>query len=123
MHRIDLHTHSCASDGSLTPSEVMQAAKDAGLTAVALTDHDTIAGVREAMQAAEQLNIECIPGIELSAFYKNLEVHIVGLFLNIDDPQLNKRLEDFRQIRENRNLRICRIWRNQSACLSLDAGW
>ena len=106
MQRIDLHTHSCASDGSLTPSEVMQAAKDAGLTAVALTDHDTIAGVREAMQAAEQLNIECIPGIELSAFYKNLEVHIVGLFLNIDDPQLNKRLEDFRQIRENRNLRM-----------------
>ena len=106
MHRIDLHTHSCASDGSLTPSEVMQAAKEAGLTAVALTDHDTIAGVREAMQAAGQLNIECIPGIELSAFYKNLEVHIVGLFLNIDDPKLNKRLEDFRQIRENRNLRM-----------------
>lgn len=106
MQRIDLHTHSCASDGSLTPTAVMQAAKDAGLTAVALTDHDTIAGVREAMQAAEQLNIECIPGIELSAFYKNLEVHIVGLFLNIDDPQLNKRLEDFRQIRENRNLRM-----------------
>ena len=73
MQRIDLHTHSCASDGSLSPSKVMQAAKDAGLSAVALTDHDTIHGVREAMDTARQLGLECIPGIELSAFYKNLD--------------------------------------------------
>lgn len=106
MERIDLHTHSYASDGSLSPAEVVKAAKNANLKAIALTDHDTIDGVREALEAAGQLDIECIPGIELSAFYKNLEVHIVGLFLNIDDPKLNQRLNDFRMIRENRNTRM-----------------
>lgn len=106
MERIDLHTHSYASDGSLSPAEVIKAAKNANLKAIALTDHDTIDGVREALEAAGQLDIECIPGIELSAFYKNLEVHIVGLFLNIDDPKLNQRLNDFRMIRENRNTRM-----------------
>ena len=103
MERIDLHTHSTASDGSLSPSEVIQAAASAGLKAVALTDHDTIQGVPEAMAAAEKLHIECIPGIELSAFYKGLEVHIVGLFLNVEDPVLKERLDAFRNIRENRN--------------------
>ena len=106
MERIDLHTHSYASDGSLSPAEVVKAAKNANLKAIALTDHDTIDGVREALEAAGQLDIECIPGIELSAFYKNLEVHIVGLFLNINDPKLNHRLNDFRMIRENRNTRM-----------------
>lgn len=106
MERIDLHTHSNASDGSLSPSEVMKAAASAGLKAVALTDHDTISGIEEAMSAAKELNIECIPGIELSAFYKKLEIHIVGLFLNISDPKLKARLDSFRNIRENRNQRI-----------------
>ena len=106
MERIDLHTHSNTSDGSLTPTEVVKAAKDAGLKAIALTDHDTVDGVLEAMDAAKSMNIECIPGIELSAFYKTLEVHIVGLFLNLDDPKLHERLETFRAIRENRNIRM-----------------
>ena len=106
MERIDLHTHSYFSDGSLSPTEVMKAAKEAGLKAVALTDHDTIDGVREAMTAAKELDIECIPGIELSAYYKSLEVHIVGLFLNLNDPKLHERLAAFREIRENRNTRM-----------------
>ena len=106
MERIDLHTHSNASDGSLTPAEVMKAAKDAGLKAVALTDHDTIDGLYEAMEAAKNYGIECIPGIELSAFYKDLEVHIVGLFLDLEDPKLKNRLDAFRKVRENRNIRM-----------------
>ena len=106
MERIDLHTHSNISDGSLTPTEVIKAAKNAGLKAIALTDHDTVDGVLEAMKAAKAMDIECIPGIELSAFYKTLEVHIVGLFLNLDDPKLHERLNAFRAIRENRNTRM-----------------
>ena len=120
MQRIDLHTHSCASDGSLSPSKVMQAAKDAGLSAVALTDHDTIHGVREAMDTARQLGIECIPGIELSAFYKNLEVHIVGLFLNINDQKLHARLEDFRNIREKRNQRMLKKMQAAGIDITMD---
>lgn len=103
MERIDLHTHSTASDGSFTPTQVIEAAVRAGLKAVALTDHDTIAGIPEAMAAAEKYDIEFIPGIELSAFYLNQEVHIVGLFLNINDEQFIQRLESFREIRDQRN--------------------
>lgn len=106
MKRIDLHTHSTASDGSCTPTEVMEAAVNAGLVAVALTDHDTMQGVPEAMEAAEKLDIECIPGIELSAVYGDREVHIVGLFLDPRDSVLAKRLDSFRQIRKQRNLRM-----------------
>lgn len=120
MERIDLHTHSNASDGSLSPAEVMQAATDAGLKAVALTDHDTITGVHEAMEAAKRLNIECIPGIELSAFYKNLEVHIVGLFLNIRDPRLTERLNAFRQIRENRNAQMIEKMQNAGVDITME---
>ena len=107
MKRIDLHTHSNASDGSCTPTEVMEAAAAAGLAAVALTDHDTMKGVPEALKAAKKLNIECISGIELSAVYgSGREVHIVGLFLDPKDPLLAQRLEAFQQIREQRNLRM-----------------
>lgn len=106
MKRIDLHTHSTASDGSCTPTEVMEAAVNAGLAAVALTDHDTMQGVPEAMEAAEKLDIECIPGIELSAVYGDREVHIVGLFLDPRNSVLAKRLDSFRQIRKQRNLRM-----------------
>lgn len=106
MKQIDLHTHSNASDGSMTPAEVIEAAKKANLKAIALTDHDTIDGIYEALEAAERFDIECIPGIELSAFYKELEIHIVGLFLNIEDEKFKKRLCDFRQIREKRNIEM-----------------
>ena len=84
----------------------MEAAVNAGLAAVALTDHDTMQGVPEAMEAAEKLDIECIPGIELSAVYGDREVHIVGLFLDPRDSVLAKRLDSFRQIRKQRNLRM-----------------
>ncbi len=107
MKQIDLHTHSNASDGSCTPTEVMEAAAAAGLAAVALTDHDTMKGIPEALETAKKLNIECIPGIELSAVYGgDREIHIVGLFLDPKDPLLAQRLDAFQQIREERNLRM-----------------
>lgn len=106
MKRIDLHTHSRASDGSLSPAQVMAEAKAEGLSAAALTDHDTMNGVGEALEAAKELGIECIPGIELSAVYEDREVHIVGLFLDVKDPALQEKLEAFRNIREQRNRRM-----------------
>lgn len=106
MERVDLHTHSSASDGSMKPAQVIKAACEAGLKAVALTDHDTVAGIPEAMKAAKKLGIECIPGIELSACYKTQEIHIVGLFLDYQNRELTKKLEEFQQIRNERNLKI-----------------
>ena len=93
MKRVDLHTHSLASDGSLSPAQVVAEAKAEGLSAVALTDHDTMAGISEAVEAAKNSGIECIPGIELSAVYGEKEVHIVGLFLDEKNPVLAEKLE------------------------------
>ena len=73
---------------------------------MALTDHDTMNGVPEALEAAQKINIECIPGIELSAVYGDREVHIVGLFLEPKDPVLADRLAAFQHIREQRNLKM-----------------
>lgn len=84
MKYIDLHTHSNASDGTSTPSEVVTRGIEKGLAAIALTDHDTVAGVDEALQAAKESgrNIQVIPGTELSVAYKKSDIHIVGLCID-----------------------------------------
>lgn len=78
----DLHTHSYFSDGTVSPAEIIEEAVSSGLTAVALTDHNTVAGLPEFLQAAEGKNILAIPGVEISTGYLGRELHIVGLFLN-----------------------------------------
>ena len=83
MQLIDLHVHSTASDGTLTPTEVTKLALQCGLTAYALTDHDTVDGVAEAMQAAENTSLTVIPGAEFSSPYEGKEIHILGLYLNL----------------------------------------
>ncbi len=103
MKYIDLHTHSTASDGTFTPSELMVAAKEAGLMAIALTDHDTISGIDEARSAAQELNLEFIPGVEFSAVYNNLEIHIVGLYINDKSPDFIAAVDHFNAIRNVRN--------------------
>lgn len=82
--RIDLHTHSTASDGKLTPAELVNLAHEEHLDMLALTDHDTIAGVKIAQQAAEQLGIKLIPGCELSVAWNKIPLHMVALGFNTD---------------------------------------
>ena len=101
--RIDLHVHSNASDGTFTPTELLTAAKAAGLSAMALTDHDTTSGIAEAASAAEKNNIEFIPGVELSTDYHGKEIHVLGLYIHPDDPVLNKKMQEFRDCRDHRN--------------------
>lgn len=79
--RIDLHTHSTASDGTLSPTELMRAASSAGLSAIALTDHDTLSGLPEARAEAEKLGLELVPGCELSLEYAGLPTHMLALFV------------------------------------------
>lgn len=85
MKLIDLHVHSTASDGSFTPAEVTALAREAGLTAIALTDHDTVSGVGEALAAAGDSPLEVVPGVELSCLYKEKEIHILGLYIDHTD--------------------------------------
>lgn len=100
---IDLHTHSTASDGSASPSAIIRRAKAKGLRGVALTDHDTISGLREFLAAGKEENIDAVPGVELSTFLYSKELHIVGLFVNPETPELLDLLERMRRGRETRN--------------------
>jgi predicted metal-dependent phosphoesterase TrpH len=102
---VDLHTHSTASDGTLPPERVIEAAESCGLAALALTDHDTIEGVDPARDAAARAGIRVIAGVELSAYDQDHEVHLLALHLSHLGP-LQKRLTDLRISRHARAGRI-----------------
>ena len=102
---IDLHTHTTASDGSMSPRELVRHAKENGLTAIAITDHDTIAGLPDALDEAEKLGIEVITGLEIGVEFKP-EMHILGYFLNNNYENINKTLIKLRESREERNPKI-----------------
>ena len=80
MNFVDLHTHSTASDGTLTPEELVNLAVSKDLKAIALTDHDTIDGIFRGKKAAADSGLELIPGMELSCVYQGTEIHILGFF-------------------------------------------
>ncbi len=107
MNCVDLHVHSNKSDGSFTPSEVVELAAQKGLSAFALTDHDTTAGVKEAVAAGLQKGIEVIPGIEFSTEYYGKDIHIVGLFIDEDAPAFQKHIHRFVDARIERNEKMC----------------
>jgi predicted metal-dependent phosphoesterase TrpH len=106
MNFIDLHTHSTASDGSYSPRELVRLAKEAGLKAVALTDHDTTDGLTEAVAAGEALGVEVVPGVEISAKHGGNTMHILGYFLDFHSGELAERLGVLKQARKDRNPQI-----------------
>src|SRR6187551_2063145 len=103
MSRIDLHLHTTHSDGSYSTREVMTFAKQAGVTALSITDHDIVEGVPEAFAIGAELGIEAIPGVEISSRQGDSELHILGYFLNWTDPVLAQRLARLRDSRHTRN--------------------
>lgn len=103
---IDLHCHSRFSDGTDAPSALAGAAQALGLKALALTDHDTLAGLPEFMACQRECRTRLIPGIELSCRFMGMELHILGLFLDLQDPQLHERVTDLGLRREDRNRRM-----------------
>lgn len=107
MHNVDLHTHSNKSDGSMSPTELITAAKSKGLSAIALTDHDTTDGIDEALAAGKELGITVIPGVELSCEYQGKDVHIVGLDINHHDAGFAATLKEFVDSRDLRNRKMC----------------
>lgn len=108
-HYIDLHTHSCESDGTLSPTALLELAKEQQLSAIALTDHDTVSGLPEARLAARRLGIELVPGIELSTDYNGLEVHILGYYIDESNASFLAQLEKFRSGREERNRKMVKL--------------
>ena len=107
MNYVDLHCHSTASDGTSPPREVARLAKSSGLTALALTDHDTVAGCAEAGDEARQLGLDFLPGIEISAEYPSPgTMHILGYGVDPENPALKSLTETLLAGRDNRNPRI-----------------
>lgn len=105
---IDLHVHSSCSDGTFSPAELVSYAREKGLAAFALTDHDTTAGLAEAFAAAEGTGMEIIPGIEFSTEYCGRDIHIVGLDIDFEHPEFVEQLHDFRDSRNVRNRKMIR---------------
>ena len=104
---IDLHTHSCFSDGTDTPSEIIDKAIERGLCAVALTDHNTTGGIMEFIKYAEDKSIYAIPGIEISSDLGEKELHIVGLFLNIESlPKIEELMREMNRRKTESNINL-----------------
>ncbi len=98
---IDLHTHSNKSDGSMTPLQLVHHAKQAGLAAISLTDHDCIDGVKQALCEGEKIGLEVVPGIEFSA-KSETETHILGYYIDIENKDILRNLEEIKRVRIER---------------------
>ena len=99
---VDLHIHTNFSDGLLTPTQVVGKAMEAGLKAIGITDHDTIDGIEEAVEAGGRLDVEIVPGVELSSQYNGRDLHILGYYFDPNHPRLMEYLEKFRHERYRR---------------------
>ena len=113
MNIVDLHVHSNRSDGSMTPSELVDLAVEKGLSAFALTDHDCVEGIPEALERAKYwvekgTQIEVIPGIEFSSEYMGKDIHIVGIDIDFESDFFKKYLTDFVNSRIERNKKMCK---------------
>src|SRR5258706_883341 len=121
--RIDLHTHSTVSDGTLTPTGVIEAAVAAGLDVVALTDHDNLGGWLEAAQAAGRLGIEFVPGVEISCRWYGVEpaipLHLVGYYVDPTHVRLQAEFARVREAREHRAQRMIELMQADG----LDVTW
>lgn len=106
MKHADLHLHTFFSDGTYSPLELVSESVKAGLSAIAVVDHDTVDGIQPVTEAASKEGLEVLPGIELSAEYENLEVHILGYLIDCQRKELLDRLDDLRVKRRERIYKI-----------------
>lgn len=106
MLKADLHIHTTASDGLLSPEEVIRWAAQKKLSAVAITDHDTIKGIQPALEYSEKYPVEVVPGIEFSTEYNEEEIHILGYYIDYDNKELLKKLDEMYQSRFNRAIKM-----------------
>ncbi|MFC0216052.1 PHP domain-containing protein [Paenibacillus chartarius] len=102
----DLHTHTTASDGTQSPADNVRLAAEAGLAAIAITDHDTVSGVREALEAGSRLGVQVVPGVEISTVSGGQDIHVLGYWIDIEDETLLRRLSELRETRDLRNVLI-----------------
>ena len=116
---IDLHTHTTASDGSFTPSALVRYAASKGLRAIAVTDHDTMGGLPEALKEAEALGLEVVPGVEISVDFRP-EMHMLGYFFGSGYASINEVLEELKKKRAERNPKIIKRLNELGMDISLE---
>jgi predicted metal-dependent phosphoesterase TrpH len=116
----DLHTHTTASDGTFTPTELVQAAKAAGLTYLAVTDHDTTAGVAEAQRVGQELGVKIIPGVELSAEGAPGKCHLLGLGIDPAYAPMTDTLRTLSEARRARNEKMAARLRSLGVAITLE---
>ena len=120
MREIDLHIHTTASDGTFTPTEVVRLAKETGLRAMAVTDHDTVEAHAKAARAAAEAGIEFVPGIEISTKY-GVAVHVLGYYIHGDRPGMRSLLDWIVEDRDRRNRMMCALMAADGLPVSYDA--
>ena len=121
MQYIDLHVHTTASDGTLRPSEAVRYAKERGLSAIAITDHDARAGIPEALAAGQELGLEVIPGIEISVDYNGRGIHILGYFIDHTAPSIDALLQQLVAERNRRNRLVVQAMQSDGLPISMEA--
>ena len=119
MNYVDLHCHTTASDGTLRPAALVARAAEFGLHTIAVTDHDTTAGIEEALAAGQQLGVEIIPGIEINTDVSGGEIHILGYFIDWREPSLQTELARLRAGRQQRAEEMVR----RLAALGMPVAW
>ncbi|UVI27847.1 PHP domain-containing protein [Paenibacillus spongiae] len=120
MKLADLHTHTTASDGLQRPSDNVRLAKAAGLAAIAITDHDTVDGIEEAMQAGERLGITVVPGVEISTVAGGNDIHILGYYTDWRNEDWRAKLSGLLTVRDRRNDMILERLRSLGIAISMD---
>ncbi len=116
---IDLHTHSTCSDGSMTPTELVAHAAENGLRAIALSDHDTVDGIDEAIEAGKKYGVEIVPAIEFSV-QSETETHILGLYIDHKSPILKEALRNINAVRKKRTTNTCNALRSLGFDVTMD---
>lgn len=120
MGNIDLHIHTTASDGTDTPAQAVGKAKALGLSAIAITDHDSVSGVVEGMTAGARTGVEVIPGIEVSSNYRDNNVHILGYFVDVQSEALRPVLDWVKEERRKRNEKMAAMMAGDGFDISLE---
>lgn len=103
LRYLDLHVHTTASDGMLSPKEVVIRAKEKGLYGIAITDHDTVEGIEEAQKHGKKVGVAVVPGVEVSTAANGQDIHVLGYYVDPADERFKKRLQEQREARKRRN--------------------
>jgi predicted metal-dependent phosphoesterase TrpH len=117
---IDLHAHTTASDGSLTPTELVALARETGLSALGVTDHDTVGGLPEATEAARAAGLELVPGVELSVDYPHGQFHLLGYFVDFTSQALLDRLQYLQDYRFRRNEKMVALMQQAGLPITME---